>query len=111
MRFACLGAAALLAFAATPASAQAHRCANDAKAKALKLLKFASDGDDRASVDGASVKSIGTIKTLSGDKRYDVLQVDGAIYKATYRMRLIYMQLPGDCALIGQEIIQYGDPY
>jgi hypothetical protein len=35
----------------------------------------------------------------------------GHIYRADYRMRFIYVQSKSDCALMGQEIIEVGDPY
>jgi hypothetical protein len=37
-----------------------------------------------------------------GNGRFDVLEVLGHIYKADYRMRLIYAQIKGSCALMGQ---------
>jgi hypothetical protein len=40
-----------------------------------------------------------------------VLEVWGHIYKADYRMRLIYGQIKGSCALMGQEILEASDPY
>ena len=42
---------------------------------------------------------------------FDVLEVWGHIYKADYRMRLIYAQIKGSCALMGQEILEASDPY
>jgi hypothetical protein len=39
----------------------------------------------------------------------DVLQVWGYIYKGQYRMRFIYARLPGECLLMGQEILEYAD--
>ena len=58
-----------------------------------------------------AVKQLASIKALSGKGKYDVLEVWGHIYKADYRMRFIYAQIKGDCALMGQEIIEASDPY
>ena len=41
----------------------------------------------------------------------DVLEVWGYIYKAEYRMRFLYAQMPGTCVLMGQEILEASDPY
>jgi hypothetical protein len=46
-----------------------------------------------------------------GNGRFDVLEVWGHIYKADYRMRLIYAQIKGSCALMGQEILEASDPF
>jgi hypothetical protein len=51
------------------------------------------------------------IRALKGKGRLDVLEVLGSIYRADYRMRFIYAQTKGDCALMGQEIIEVSDPY
>ena len=39
-------------------------------------------------------------------QRFDVLEVRGYVYKANYQMRLVYAQIPGACALMGQEILE-----
>lgn len=94
-----------------PALAQApHPCAGDAAKQALKLLKFHSDADDRANVEEKGVKRIGTLKAARGKGRFDVLEVPGSIYKADYRMRMIYAQIPGSCVLMGQELLELSDP-
>jgi hypothetical protein len=98
--------------AASPALAQApHRCAGDAAKQALKLLKFHTDNDDRGTVDGERIKTVGSVKALRGKGRFDVLEVQGSVYKADYRMRLIYAQVPGSCVLMGQEVLEASDPY
>lgn len=108
-----IGLAALTALliAASPAVAEEPACAAAAAGQALKLLKFHTEGDDRAAVFADRVKSLGTIKALRGKGRFDVVEVPGAVYKADYRMRLIYAQIPGECVLMGQEIIEASDPY
>lgn len=92
-------------------SAETHHCAADAVIQAEKLLQFHSDNDDRAEVDPASVKQLTPVHALSGDGSFDVLEVEGSIYKGEYRMHLIYAQFPDDCVLMGQEILERSDPY
>jgi len=97
---------------AMPVAAQAlHPCASRAAEQALKLLRFHADGAENAEVFKDRVRSVGTIKALRGKGRFDVIEVPGAIYKATYRMRLIYARVQGECALMGQELIEESDPY
>jgi hypothetical protein len=102
----------LLAASTAPSEAKpVHHCAADAVKQAEKLLKFHMNNDDRAMVDADSVKVVGTIAALAGKGRFDVLEVAGSVYKGDYRMRMIYAQLPGDCVLMGQEILERSDPY
>lgn len=101
-----------LPLTAVPVAANApHPCASQAVEQALKLLKFHSDVAQGAEVFRDRAKWISTIKALRGRGRFDVIEVPGAIYKATYRMRLIYARIHGDCVLMGQEVIEESDPY
>ena len=55
-----------------------------------------------------SVKELTPIRNPANKKQlFDVLEVWGYIYKGQYRMRLIYARLPGECVLMGQEILEY----
>ena len=102
--------ALLLATAA--ARAQSHVCSADAIAKAALLLRFHGSVEAGEPVDvEQNVKVLPSIKALKGNGRFDVLEVTGHIYKATYRMRLIYTQIKGSCLLMGQEILEASDPY
>lgn len=104
--------AAALVAAAGPAWAQTpHPCSDDAVAHAGKLLAF-HFGEDKPdfSVDDAA-KAVGSVKALRGKGRFDVLEVWGFIYKTEYRMHFLYAQMPGDCVLMGQEILEASDPY
>lgn len=93
-----------LAYAAPP-----HRCAAAATAQAAKLLAFHFGPDERIEVD-RSVKELTSLRNPANRKQqFDVLQVWGHIYKGQYRMRFIYARLPGDCLLMGQEILEYAD--
>ena len=40
-----------------------------------------------------------------------MLELEGYVYKATYRMHFIYAQVEGSCVLMGQEILEVADPY
>jgi len=102
-------AALLLATATVPAAA--HPCDADAPARAVPLLRLHFD-DSTANV-GVSdeVKELAPVKALKGSGKFDVLEVWGYIYKAEYRMRFIYAQIPDECLLMGQEIIEASDPY
>lgn len=116
MEFALKTALTILALAGglvSPALAQEAAkpaCAAEAVKAAEKLLKLHSEGDDRATVEGQARK-IGTVKPLVGKGALDVLEVEGSVYKGNYRIRLIYAQIPGTCALMGQEILERGNPY
>jgi hypothetical protein len=103
-------AALLLSFA--PVMAWAHPCAADAVKRGMPLLKLHFDADtlEDAGID-ETVKELPPIKALKGTGKFDVLEVWGHIYKADYRMRFIYAQIPGSCVLMGEEIIEAGDPY
>jgi hypothetical protein len=104
-------AALLLIVAAATARAQSHPCAADAIAKATPLLRV-HYGEPNEPVDVANnVKLLPPIKALKGNGRFDVLEVWGHIYKATYRMLFIYAQIKGSCTLMGQEILEASDPY
>lgn len=92
---------------ASPALA-AHPCAADAQGRAKKLLALHTEGPDGTV---GAAKSLGDLKALKGKGRFDVLEVIGYVYKAEYRMRLIYAQINGSCLLMGQEILEAADPY
>jgi len=58
-----------------------------------------------------TVKVLQPASALVGKGKFDVLEVYGAIYKASYRMHFLYAQIEGTCALMGQEILEESDPY
>jgi hypothetical protein len=113
----------------TPAIAKGSACTADAKTRAAGLLKlhFESDGVTLAPEAGEpkegqpgdmmnwsiddSVKPLPPIAAGAGQGTLDVLEVTGYIYRATYRMRFIYAQIPDSCVLMGQEILELSDPY
>lgn len=94
------------------AQAQSHACSADAIAKAALLLRFHGNVEAGEPVDvEQNVKVLPPIKALKGNGRFDVLEVTGHIYKATYRLWMIYAQIKGSCLLMGQEILEASDPY
>jgi hypothetical protein len=108
-----LAAALVVTLAAAPAGARTpvHPCAAHAAEQALKLLRLHTDSDERAEIFKERARTVGSIRALRGNGRLDVIEVPGGVYKASYRMRFIYAQIPGSCVLMGQEIIEESDPY
>jgi hypothetical protein len=107
-----LFAIATFTLLALPAQAE-HRCAADAKVKAAALLNLHMAGTwkiDATNI-GEKVVELSPVAALMGKGKFDVLELEGQVYKGTYRLRMIYAQVPGTCALIGQEVIEFVDPY
>jgi hypothetical protein len=108
---------------AAPSLAAEHACAGDALKRAEMLLRFhfvMEPGDPATKLANSETLNMGIddkvavlkpIKALRGKGKLDVLEVQGYIYKANYRMRFIYAQTKGSCALLGQEILEQADPY
>jgi hypothetical protein len=112
----CLAVAGLLACLAGLAAAETrHPCADDAIARAKPLLMLhygyqPGEKPQNLAIDDR-VRALPPIRALKGKGRFDVLEVTASIYKAEYRMRLIYAQIKGHCVLMGQEILEASDPY
>jgi hypothetical protein len=104
-------AVAALITAAASAPANAHPCGADAQTRAVPLLQLHLEDPQVEVGIGDEVSELAPIKALKGSGRFDVLEVWGYIYKAEYRMRFIYAQIPDTCLLMGQEIIEASDPY
>ncbi|MEQ1528254.1 MAG: hypothetical protein ABL925_02990 [Methylococcales bacterium] len=84
-----------------------HRCADEAKNQAKKLLAFHFDSAENIEIE-SRVKALPALRNPANKKQaFDVLEVWGNIYKGQYRMRLLYAQIPGECVLMGQEILEY----
>ena len=101
-------ATAAIAFVAVGAAqGQAtHRCAEPATGQARKLLAFHLGSDERIEID-RDVKRLPALRNPANRRQlFDVLEVWGSVYKAQYRMRLIYARLPNECVLMGQEILE-----
>ena len=95
----------------TPIYAQQnHRCSADAIKRARALLIFHMGTDVNVSVEN-TFKVLAPVRNPVNRRQYfDVLEVHGHVYRANYQMRLIYAQIPGTCALMGQEIIERSSP-
>ena len=104
-------AAAIVISTVLTVPALAHPCDADAQARAVPLLQLHFE-DPQADVGvGDDVRELAPVKALKGSGKFDVLEVWGYIYKAEYRMHFIYAQIPNECLLMGQEIIEASDPY
>jgi hypothetical protein len=100
-------AAALLVLSSATHAAGMHRCAGAATEQAKSLLAFHAGPDKRIEID-ASVKQRSPLPNPARKRQlFDVLEVWGHIYKGQYRMRFIYARLPGECVLMGQEILEH----
>ncbi len=105
--FASNASSASSASSALPAAAS-HSCAADATARAAKLLALQAEGDERAAVNARSVMALKPVRNpANGKQKFDVLAISGNVYKAEYRMRFLYAQIPGQCVLVGQEILEF----
>ena len=95
----------------TATAQAADGCVADAVQKAKQLLLLQSDNDDRTEIDAPTFKKTGTIKALRGKGKFDVIEGLGYVYKGEYRLRLYYAEIGGDCVLMGQEVVEYADPF
>jgi hypothetical protein len=87
-----------------------HRCATEALTQAKALLIFHVGSDANVGVDD-KVKVLTPLRNPVNRRQFlDVLEVKGFVYRANYQMRLIYAQIPGSCALMGQEILERSSP-
>ena len=99
----CLLAAATAADAGQPAP---HRCAEAASKQARALLAFHAGSGTAIDID-AEVRVLAPLRNpVNRRQMLDVLEVQGHVYRADYRLRLIYARIPGDCVLMGQEVIE-----
>lgn len=104
--------AAALAVSAGSAWAAPHPCAEEAKEKAAALLKLHMDGTDMDGTIADTVTLRAPVKALAGNGKFDVLELTGYVYKAEYRIRMIYAVFDDQsCALMGQEIFEVADPF
>jgi hypothetical protein len=87
-------------------AAPGHRCATAAIQQARALLIFHAGAQAEVAVDDTAKVLAPMRNPANPRQRFDVLEVQGHVYRADYRMRLIYAQVPGACVLMGQEIIE-----
>jgi hypothetical protein len=99
----------------TPAAASAHPCAAHAQERAEALLQLHyADGDHPEAVSAGvdqRVRVLAPVRALRGRGLLDVLELRGHVYRAEFRIRMIYARIPGSCALMGQEVLEISDPY
>lgn len=101
-----LGLTSLIISLSANASA-AHPCAQDAIRRAGKLLALHTDGDQAGSVAKTTAVLAPVRNPANSQQKFDVIAVSGYVYKAEYRMRFLYAQMPGQCVLVGQEILEH----
>lgn len=89
-----------------PAWPPSPPCAKEALAQAQKLLAWHSEGDDRAAVEPQAKALPPLANPANKAQKLHVLEVIGHVYKANYRMRMLYAASPGQCLLMGQEILE-----
>lgn len=100
-----LAALVLLGAAGTSLAAEPP-CAKEALAQAQKLLAWHSEGDDRAAVEPQAKALPPLANPANKAQKLHVLEVIGHVYKANYRMRMLYAASIGQCLLMGQEILE-----
>ncbi len=84
-------------------------CAEQALAQAPELLRFHYGEAVPVHVDEA-VKARPRIRNPGNHtQKLDVVEVTGNIYRASYRMRFLFFVNQGQCALVGQEILEHAN--
>ena len=86
----------------------AERCITQAKETALKILKLHSNNDDRATV-AETVTAKPGINSPTKVK-LEVVEVPGFVYKAEYRLRVLFLQEPQSCTVMGFELVDLSVP-
>ena len=104
--------AAFFLSSATTIAQQNHPCSADVLVRAPGLLKHHLPDLGSASSHGFSIKKqisqLAPIKNPAESKQsFDVLEAWAYVYKAKYRLRFYYAKFPGECVLVGQEVLEY----
>lgn len=95
--------------ASTMAHAETIACADQARSKAAELLRFHYGEPVPVHVD-EEVRARPRMRNPGNrEQKLDVVEVTGKIYRASYRMRFIFFVNDGQCALLGQEILEHAD--
>ncbi|AKS40446.1 hypothetical protein [Wenzhouxiangella marina] len=82
-------------------------CASAVPTDAEALLRFHRGDDERIYIE-EDVNSLGPHPNpAASDEAFQHYEVWGHIYKGRYRMRFQYAELPDDCLLMGQEIMEF----
>lgn len=109
-QFICVAVLAFTALSSQAAHAAPPQCSVEARQQAKRLLVLHTDNDDRAEVDQAVKELPPLLNPADKRQRFSVLEVWGYVYKGQYRMRFIYARSPGNCLLMGQEILEHARP-
>lgn len=109
-----LVAPALLALSALLAcrgvDASTHPCAAHAIKQAKALLVFHSGAESDASVDDGVQVQPPLRNPVNRRQLFDVLRLQGHVYRADYQLTMIYARVPGQCVLMGQEVLERSSP-
>ena len=98
--------ASLLLISSFACAQQSHPCAAQAIKQARALLLFHHGADVNLGVD-ESARVMPPVRNPADNKQLlDVLEVNGYVYRTSYRMRLIYKRPLTGCALMGQEVLE-----
>lgn len=92
------------------AGAAVHPCAGHAIKQAKALLVFHSGAEADTSVDDDVQVRPPLRNPVNRRQFFDVLRVQGHVYRADYQMTLIYARVPGQCVLMGQEVLERSSP-
>ena len=101
-----------MAFVAPSAAGPTHHCADVARERASKLLAFHFEEPLPPSALIEIDKSARELPPVQNPAKpqqvLDVIEVWGYIHKAQYRMRFLFAPVPDTCAIVGEEILEYG---
>lgn len=103
-----LGLVLAFGLVSLPARADDHPCAKDAISQAKALLVFHYGPDDRIYIE-PKAERMPPLKNPAGRGEIEVLQVWGSVYKASYRLRLLYSLDGRQCLLLGQEVLEFAN--
>lgn len=84
-------------------------CAEQALAQAPALLRFHYGESVPVHVDALVSPQPRIENPGNREQMLDVVEVNGNIYRASYRMRFLFFVNEGQCALVGQEILEHAN--
>jgi hypothetical protein len=102
--------ASIMISASFLANAKDDICEKSSIEQARKLLNFHTNGDTRIEIDRDVVLLKPLRNPINKNQLFSVYEVGGVIYKANYRMRIIYYKINNDCLLMGQEVLELSSP-
>jgi len=86
-------------------------CSQKAVEQSRKLLAFHADiefrPDDPVIAVTPTPKQLPSVANpVKKSQKFEVWEVMGSVYKAEYRLRLLYFPMGKECVLMGQEILE-----